>query len=218
MGCPPDPYEVSMNHDSNQTRVLAEKAGTFLWQLNKSFSVMEELISQVGDDKITIEYKSTLALLKKEAAGIKTDGMQRQFTWDDIPVDRSNQNNVNYNRISEHMQKAEKKIKELEIILCKTRNVLLKMYRTTQQHITEELSKKLEEEIAFHLDHRKDDRAAKLKVLKKRVAEGEKFLKKLSKTDKEYKFYDDQVKSSISEIERISKLTDDELLTNREIF
>jgi hypothetical protein len=218
MGCPPDPYEVSMSHDSDETRRLAEKAATFLWQLNKSFSVMEALIRQIGDEKITGEYKSSLAKLKKEAASINIDGIQKQFTWSDVPVDQSDTNNVNYSKVTAHIRTAEKKIKQLEVILCKTRDILLRMYQSTKPSLTEELLKKLEEELSFHLTHRKDDREVKLKVLKKKLAEDEKFLKKLSPADKDYKFYDDLIKLSIADIERISKLTDNELLTNRDVF
>jgi hypothetical protein len=215
MGCPPDPYEVSMSHSSDETQRMAEKAEMYLQHLNQAFSVIKALIRNA---KIAEEYKITLETLVNEIKGLNINDIGRRFSWSDIPSTDGNPDHVDWNNISEHMTNSEKKIKQLEIALCKTRDLMIKIQKANKAELSGELSKKLEDEIALHLDHRREDKAVKLNVLKSRLEEDEKYLKTLNRDSEDYKFYEKIIGDSKIEIERISKLTDEELLTSRDVF
>ena len=217
MGCPPDPYEVAMSHSSDETKEMAEKAQSFLNQLNRSFKLLKALLQKTGNDKITDDYSHTLEKIMSGINNISINDIEKRFNWEDLPF-RNNPDDVDWSIISNHLNVSKEKLKQLEISLCKTRDLLLKLYRNNKTQLPENWYKDLEDEIAAHLEHRKEDRDIQLKVLKETVAMDERYLATLEITNEHYKFFDDKIKTTIKEIERILRLTDDELLTSRDIF
>jgi len=92
-----------------------------------------------------------IELYQKNCIGLKTIGVPKKF---DHPTGFPSMRDVH--RYETHINKAVESVKELQVVLCISRNALFKLYfSSTEKQLPIDLVADIEKEKAIHLEHRR---------------------------------------------------------------
>jgi hypothetical protein len=218
MGCPPDPVEVDLSRGNTNSVALKEKADKLINELVRSANFFSSICKQFQQD-VSEETNALAKRIVHDSTKFNTEDLGKTFDWNDFPQENSMYPNMSV--LYEHLSESEKKVKSIEISLCICRHHLL---QTITLIGPEKLSVSdqdvFKEEYNLHLEHRRDDKSTKLKVLEQDISGNRWIIKN------EYKRYSEiQIKKAEEEIplleaekRRIEAISDSELLNDRDLF
>lgn len=220
MGCPPDPIEVSLSRGNEDSNALKEKADLLIPQAQNATQRFLAFC-KIHSEKLSKEYLNTAEKLSSEASRYSSRDLGKNFNWNDFGETSGPYHYPNMSVLYSHLSDSESYVKGIEISLCITRDLFLKaVKRIGEKSISVQELKDYQEEKEFHLAHRREDKEIKLKTIQDEM-ETCTFVMTTKDHDyskEERKEYAEKLKKLEPEFKRISALTDEELLNDRNLF
>lgn len=214
MGCPPDPQEVSLYRNNEESEALKTRVLGLLVELTHTLNLLSQ-VEQVALPLVQGLFKNDLTRVRAHGAAVSAADLGQKFSLSQFPLQGEW---LDFTKVYDYLTGARRTAKGAELALCEARDLLLKLAAaSTGVKWPRGLKSQIAREKEKHRHHRREDRTAYLELVKKE-AEFLTYKMDHAESPEEKRLYFLKRQVLETEEKRVRGLSDSELLADRGLF